>query len=307
MIVKRNPTVLGTFVILIFVLPVSAQWQQLASPMPTPRSEMSAGYIDGKIYVPGGLGGLRRFEAYDVATDRWKSLDRLPAGRHHLMTVAHDNRIYVFGGADKNWQPTTSAWVYLPNINRWQSLSTLPEPRYAGAAISLGKFIYIVGGDGPTGRLLRYNPQRDVWTILASTRQRREHTGAVAFQGKIVVVGGRFRNRGELKSTEIYEVKMDRWYDGPDLTTARGGHATVVYRDRIYVFGGEVVMAGNKRTLKTSERLNNLVGQWQWDRDLPVPLHGMPMVSTDQALYLLGGSERAGAVVNRGLVYQLLD
>ena len=58
-------------------------------------------------------------------------------------------------------------------------------------------FIYIVGGDGPTGRLLRYNPQRDVWTILASTRQRREHTGAVAFQGKIVVVGGRFRNRGE--------------------------------------------------------------------------------------------------------------
>jgi hypothetical protein len=45
---------------------------------------MSAAVLDGQIYVPGGLGGLRTFEVYDPRSNRWRTLARLPAGRHKL-------------------------------------------------------------------------------------------------------------------------------------------------------------------------------------------------------------------------------
>ena len=58
-------------------------------------------------------------------------------------------------------------------------------------------------------------------------------------------------------------------------------------------------MKGNKKTLNDSERLDNLSGPWRRGENLPLALHGMPVVSLNRNLYLLGGSERAGAIVNR--------
>jgi N-acetylneuraminic acid mutarotase len=93
------------------------------------------------------------------------------------------------------------------------------------------------------------------------------------------------------------------WSKGPDLNTARGGHAAVVHDGKILVMGGEVIMAGRK-TLADSEVLESLSGQWQRGPDLPTALHGVPVVSTGENLYILGGSQRAGAAVNRGRVYR---
>jgi N-acetylneuraminic acid mutarotase len=282
----------------------SADWQVQRS-MPTARSEMSAAYLDGQIYVPGGLGGPRKFEVYDVGSDTWRSLANLPADRHHLMAVAHQGKIYVFGGADGDWSPTATAWVYELAPDRWKTLASMPEPRYAGAAVSLHDYIYVVGGEGPSGKTLRYDPKEGLWTTLAATRVRREHTAAVAFERKIVVVAGRYRGQGELNSVEIYDVDTDTWSDGPALRTARGGHAAVVHEAQVMAFGGEVILGG-RETLADSEILDSLSGQWQMGVDLPVALHGMPVVSTGEALYILGGSMRAGAAVNRGSVYRFV-
>jgi len=88
-----------------------AAWEQLQS-MPTPRSEMGAAHWAGKIYVPGGFGGVTAFEAYDIAANAWQVLAPLPEGRHHMAVAAHAGRIYVLGGADPQWQATSTAWVY---------------------------------------------------------------------------------------------------------------------------------------------------------------------------------------------------
>ncbi len=162
----------GTGVVLWMMLGSAlAGWEELAA-MPTPRSEMAAAYWQGKIYVPGGLGGMRTFEAYDIATDSWQGLAPLPAGRHHLMVAAHGGRIFVFSGADDNWRATNTAWAYDPNTDKWAILASMPEPRYAGTAVPLGGYIFAVGGDGPSGRLLRYDPVDDEWTALAATLAR---------------------------------------------------------------------------------------------------------------------------------------
>ncbi len=75
----KKVTLLISLIALIFTYPAYAEWQSLKS-MPTPRSEMSAGALDKKIYVPGGLGGTRIFQAYDIATNAWQSLAPLPPG-----------------------------------------------------------------------------------------------------------------------------------------------------------------------------------------------------------------------------------
>ncbi|HET6756958.1 MAG TPA: hypothetical protein VFH21_05035 [Burkholderiales bacterium] len=41
----------------------------------------------------------------------------------------------------------------------------------------------------------------------------------------------------------------------------------------------------------------------QWAGKLPLALHGVPAVGWNDSLYVLGGSERAGAIVNHGRVF----
>ncbi len=44
------------------------------------------------------------------------------------------------------------------------------------------------------------------------------------------------------------------------------------------------------------------MGTWP---DLPLPLHGVPAVSVNGTIYVLGGADRAGAISNQGLVFAL--
>ena len=290
-------------VLLCAAAPAQAAWEELKA-MPTPRSETAAAHLEGKIYVPGGLGGMSAFEAYDIAKNAWDTLAPLPAGRHHLAVAAHGGRIYVFGGANLLWQPTPSAWAYDPRTNRWETLADLPEPRYAAAAVALGEYLYVVGGDGPSGRLLRYHPASGRWTMLAETRARREHTAAAVLGGQLHVVGGRFGGSGELNSTERYDSARNEWSPGPPLGTARGGFGLVCASDALWAFGGEVIMTG-RETLGSAELLRRGATAWAPGPNLPLPLHGVPAVAAEGYLYILGGSEQAGAVENRGRVFRL--
>ncbi len=298
----RCHSCLWGFLLVLPIVPVSAGWKELA-PMPTPRSMTAAAHWDDTIYVPGGLGGLRSFEAYHVPTDTWRRLTPLPSGRHHLMCAAHAGKIYVFGGADEQWRATRTAWVYDPETERWRTLTPMPEPRYAAVAVSLGAYIYAVGGDGPTGRLLRYDPAQGSWALLAPPAQRRDHTGVAAQGGLIYLIGGRLRDLGDLRSVEIYDVKRNRWTPGPRLRNRRGGVTALVLNDIVYALGGEVV-AHPRRLLDTSEVLDLGGARWRDGPELPVPLQSAASIAVQGSLYLIGGSDRIIGVRNHGRVFR---
>ena len=136
----------------------AAVWQTGAA-MPTARSEMRAGVVDGIFYVPGGFGGLTDFAAYDPANDSWTTLAPMPEPAHHMMVTGHSGKVYVFGGGpDLSWQATASIFVYDPATEAWTAAGAMPERRMSGEAVSLGDSIYLVGGTGGTTALLRYDP-----------------------------------------------------------------------------------------------------------------------------------------------------
>ncbi len=66
----------------------------------------------------------------------------------------------------------------------------------------------------------------------------RDHTGTLAVNGKIHVIGGRvdsFHTNSNLH--HAYDPKADKWEPRAPLPTARSGHGAVLYRGKIFVDG----------------------------------------------------------------------
>ena len=277
-------------------------WQSGAV-MPTARSEMRVAVVDGIFYVPGGFGGLTSFEAYDPASDSWTTLAQMPEPAHHMMVIGHDGKVYVFGGGpDLSWQATASILVYEPETDAWTEFGLMPERRMSGEAVSLGDIIYLVGGTGGTTALLRFDPAGDSWTVLPGPVQPREHVAAVAFNDELWVIGGRWGGTGALATVEIFSPASGAWRDGPEMNEARSGFGAAVVGGRIVVAGGEILGARPWKALASAEVYDAESGAWTLLPELPAGIHGMPVVGYGATAYVLGGSDRAGGIDNRGRV-----
>ena len=278
--------------------PTPEIWQELAK-MPTSRSEMSAGVIDGRIYVPGGWdNGYAQttvLEVYDPANDTWSTAADLPYHVNHHATAVYNNALYVFG-------PEAASLRYDPTTNTWEELTPMPEERWAGAAAVLDDYIYFLGGSSSNADLLRYDPATDNWTRLAPLLQPREHTQAVALDGKLYALGGRW-DRG-LNSVERYDPATDTWTRVPSMKHPRSGFGAAVWNGKIIVAGGELLSP--LVIIDSLELYDPAKNRWElMPISLPAPLHGLPIAVLNDTLYLLGGSGLAGDVYNRGRVFQL--
>ena len=283
----------------------AAVWQAGAV-MPTARSEMRVGVVDGIFYVPGGFGGLTSFEAYDPVEDSWRELAPMPEPAHHMMVTGHSGKVFVFGGGpDLSWQATASIFVYDPAAEAWTEAGAMPERRMSGEAVSLGDFIYLVGGTGGTTALLRFDPAGDAWSVLPGPSQPREHVAAVAFNDELWVIGGRWGGTGALATVEIFDPASGAWRDGPEMNEARSGFGAAVVGSSIVVAGGEILGARPWKALASAEVYDPDTNAWRLLPELPAGIHGMPVVGYEGTAYVLGGSDRAGGIDNRGRVLRL--
>lgn len=283
---------------------------QTGAPLPTARSEMRVAVVDGIFYLPGGFGGLEKLEAYDPASDSWASLAPLPEPVHHQMVAAFGGKVYVLGGArNLTWQATASVFVYDPARDEWTTADPMPERRISGEAVALGDFIYVVGGTNGTTSLLRFDPAAEEWQVLPGPSQPREHVAAVAYDGELWVIGGRWQNTGALASVEIFDPATGAWRDGPPLQEARSGFGAAVVSgpagEWIVVAGGEILGPRPWTALASAEVYDPARGEWERLPDLPAGIHGMPLAAHDGAVYVLGGSDQAGGIDNRGRVLRL--
>jgi N-acetylneuraminic acid mutarotase len=85
------------------------------------------------------------------------------------------------------------------------------------------------------------------------------------------------------------------------MNVARGGFGAAVLDGRIVVIGGEV-LSGPNTALTSVEVFDPQTESWTAGPDLPVGLHGVPAAAVNSELYILGGSDRAGSIDNKGRV-----
>ncbi len=284
----------------------AAGWVRLAN-VPTPRSEMSAGVIDGLIYLSGGYTRTVTgefvteavVEVYDPARDEWTRVADLPEGRNHPMTAALDGFLYVFGGYDPAGQPAFTTFRYDPGSDSWDEREPMPANAAAGGAVALDGLLYVIGG-APNGVLcFRYDPAVDEWTEIASLVSPRDHLAVSVLEGRIYALGGR-DGEGELASVEVYDPATGAWQPGPPMLAERSGFGVAAVSGGIIAMGGELVSSQPVITLDSVERLDLSTGQWVMLETMPVALHGVAATAIGEVVYLLGGSRRAADVANSG-------
>jgi N-acetylneuraminic acid mutarotase len=86
--------------------PATDAWGSARAKMPSARSAMASGVLDGRIYVSGGEGQnaqmmytFRALEAYDPASNRWIILPSMPVSRHGLAGAVVGNRLHMVSGS----------------------------------------------------------------------------------------------------------------------------------------------------------------------------------------------------------------
>ena len=80
--------------------PENNQWQSRTK-LPTARSGIAAGVIDGRIYVVGGeseKGTFATNEMYIPELDQWHDMAPMPTARHGLGAAVVEGRLYVVSG-----------------------------------------------------------------------------------------------------------------------------------------------------------------------------------------------------------------
>jgi N-acetylneuraminic acid mutarotase len=133
----------------------SGTWTQLAD-MPTARWGHSAGALNGKIYVFGGVSGAGHsgwipyssVEVYNPQTDTWTTKSNMPTNRYCLSTCVLDRSIYTIGGwYNSGGGPIyDKVEVYDPERDTWFTETPMPVKRAVLASIVVGGRIYVYGG-----------------------------------------------------------------------------------------------------------------------------------------------------------------
>ncbi|HUQ19149.1 MAG TPA: hypothetical protein VM099_06005, partial [Gemmatimonadaceae bacterium] len=136
--------------------PATNKWTTKAS-MPTPRSMLAVGVLNGVIYALGGssgsLMGMRTVEAYDPATDTWTrksdmpstSSDASPYGRAAFAAAVVDGTLYAIGGFAV-YAETNLVETYDPSLDKWTRGVPMPTMRQSLGAVTVDGIVYAVGG-----------------------------------------------------------------------------------------------------------------------------------------------------------------
>src|ERR671918_893076 len=266
------------------------EWETLA-PMPTPRTEVAAAAVSGRIVVVGGFasaGTVGTTEVYDVAADAWSAGPDLPVAVNHAMATSFEDEAYVFGGTLGDGAISDAAFVLRGGA--WEPLPPLPEPRTAGGAAVAGGLIYVVGGVGPEGvaqRTMVLHPAAGRWSVTEGLGRPREHMGVAAFDERVYAVGGRAGSLEGFGDVEVLDPGTGSWSPLPDLPTPRGGMAAAATSN------GFVVAAGGEEeggTFHEVEAFDVEAELWVELPPMPTARHGLGVV----AMYVIAGGVDPG-------------
>ncbi|MEM4244277.1 MAG: kelch repeat-containing protein, partial [Candidatus Bathyarchaeia archaeon] len=192
--------------------PATDTWETKTA-MPTPRADLDACVVDGKIYLIGGKAywGTEPFyhelnvtEVYDPETDTWTKAASMPIPVFGYASAVVGSKIYVIGGARQfqeglsNVTIVSSNQVYNAETDEWSSRTELPVAlSHAAACVTSGvtapKRIYVIGGFDKTNysnATFAYDFEKDEWSAGWLMPTARAYLGLAVVDDAIYAIGG---------------------------------------------------------------------------------------------------------------------
>lgn len=284
---------------------------------PGAHTESQAIGLDGKLYTFGGFGGCctptERSYVFDPQASRWKRIAPLPyiagngqtgGGVTHAGIASDGTYIYLASGyiakspGSGQVFGTKQAWRYDPAANSYSRLPNLPLDRAGGQLAVIGRELHYFGGtnrsrdvDTPEHWSLNLDGG-EAWVRRADLPNGRHHLGAVAYGGKIYVVGGQHEHDGPLvpqKDLHVYNPATDSWAKLADLPEGRNHiiSTTLLRGDQIIVLGGQAFSSQRRSTVFVYDISAN---RWSESTPLPVARHSSVAGIFGDTIYFAGGS-----------------
>ena len=152
--------------------------------------------------------------------------------------VALDGKLIVIGNHVNGSQ---HAFCMDLSTKTWTSSVKNNQSTYGSAVVELGGKVYCIGGF--SNRVDYFDHSTNQWTTVKPMNKVRLHACAVAYDNKIIVLGGsEWENfAGPLvnhQSIEVYDTESDEWTFGPRMTQPRELHKAIVLKNKIYAMGG---------------------------------------------------------------------
>jgi N-acetylneuraminic acid mutarotase len=298
-------------------------WAAVA-PLPQPATDLSGVAVNGRLYLFGGLDGIRPTGLaleYDAATDTWTKKKPMPVNLHRFAVAAYGDKIYLFGGfkypdnGANAWQPVDTAWRYDPASDEWTALASMPGGKRgaASAAVVDGK-IFVIGGattqpdtrdtaieakrrHAIVGTVEEYDPKTNAWRLRTALPTPRAEAAVAAVAGKIYVIGGRIasvfaEDGSDTDVVEGYDPARDLWSRPlAKMPAPRSAMGAASWRNRIVLAGGETTDAGGvvgaSDAVATYEPETNA---WRALATLPAPRRGIATGLIGDRLYVAGGA-----------------
>ncbi len=252
----------------------------VGSPMAHERVGLSAGALNGRLYVIGG-DGEATMELYDPQTDDWQL--------QPLGTTASPE----YGS-------------YAPNRTRY----------FGSAIVASGRLFYVGGTSNRLQPLLDiYDPEAATWLDLWSpyyqdAKFARMANGAVNLNGVLYLVGGLMAPPGggdPVPAADVYAFSTlsEELYLKPDLPSPRAGLGAAVLDQRIYAVGGYSVLPTSGTAIATSSMVCYSAGEWGTATpggtplaSLNVPRHSFGSAVLNGKWYVAGGVDSTGKVLD---------
>lgn len=273
------------------------------------RSHTAVAVYGKTIYTFGGGGdnfeSLDTFEIYDMENDQWRIGGNISTSRSGAVASVLGDKIYLIGGGfrkeDGRFHFYNMVELYDPISNLWTKGPPMLQPHDYPASVVLDGRIYIIGGHHPeatSGGPMTdpgfsfcevFDPQEGGWQEITPMPTPRFASAAVAYRGKILVLGGAgLREDGFMNFDviESYDPQTDRWSDeGIRLPWRAAGLCAFTYQDRLYVIGGN----SGQRIENRFAHLDPESGRWIELSSLEEGRIVMGIALVEDTVYLIGG------------------
>ncbi|MGB0921022.1 MAG: Kelch repeat-containing protein [Alphaproteobacteria bacterium] len=203
----------------------------------------------------------------------------------------------------------TILWVLItPALAaEWQILADMHTSRSEITAAHLNGHIYVAGGisiPGTRKEFEAYDIASGTWAKLAPLPKPLHHVALAAASGKIYATGGYVALDFSPNDPELWEYDPgeDRWVRKADMPAARGEHAMVSWRGKLYVISGR---GQNARQVWEYDPASDT---WTADRaPIPTYRHSAAVMLNEVTgqVYVAGGRDDTYSVLTPVEVYDI--
>ena len=199
---------------------------------------------------------------YDPANNVWMQGPSIPRPRGGGGLVVHNDKFYLVAGNTNGHSGPIVRWFdeYNPYTGTWKQLPDAPHERDHFHAVTLGNKLYAVGGRrtktsnvfGDTvGAVDIYDFQSNKWltsNLPSDLPSPRAGAGTVAFDGKIIVMGGESGEQGSAYSrVDALDVGTGNWQTLQSMNHGRHGTQAIVSGQGIFIAGGSPSKGGGRQ------------------------------------------------------------